>query len=57
MWNQKIRIYSEQYFLNINDNVSNKLVCFNDPWKFRPSYVIQIATPIVTYKNPTLILV
>jgi len=40
MWNHKIRIYSEPYFLNINDDVSNKLVCFNNPWKFRTSYVI-----------------
>jgi len=27
MWYLKIIIYSEPYFLNINDDVSNKLVC------------------------------
>jgi hypothetical protein len=57
MLNQIIIIYYEPYFLNINDDVSNKLVCFNHPWKCRISYVFQIATPIVTYKNPKLIIV
>ena len=57
MWNHKIRIYSEPYFLNMNNDISNKLVCFNHAWKFHTSYVFLIATPILTYKNPKLILV
>jgi len=42
IWNQKFRIYSEPYFLNMNADVCNKNDCFNRPFKIKTSYVFEI---------------